>query len=311
MGIQESVVPTIFIDGEAGTTGLGIRQRLSGLSDIRLLSIPDADRKNPAERQKRMAEADLIILCLPDAASREAVALAAALGPDAPRVLDASTAYRVDPNWTFGFPELMAGQADKIRVASHVSNPGCYSTGAIALLRPLIEAGKIAPHTPLTINAVSGYSGGGRTMIEAHEEEGGPPFELYALGLTHKHVPEIEIQAGLSRPPVFVPSVGHFRQGMLVSIPLHLDTLPRCPTAAELTEVLVAHYADAPDIEVSSEPLPHLRPETFNDTNRMSLHVFTNEARRHALLVARLDNLGKGASGAAVQNVKLMLGLDG
>ncbi len=199
MGIQEGKVPTIFIDGEAGTTGLGIRQRLEHLGAVTLLSIPDADRKNPAERQKRMQEADLVILCLPDAASREAVELAAALGPDAPRILDASTAYRTDPDWVFGFPELTGGQAARIRAASRVSNPGCYSTGAIALLRPLIEAGLIAPHTPLTINAVSGYSGGGRTMIEAHEAEGGPAFELYALSLAHKHVPEIEIQSGLTR----------------------------------------------------------------------------------------------------------------
>jgi N-acetyl-gamma-glutamyl-phosphate reductase len=311
MGIQEGKVPTLFIDGEAGTTGLGIRQRLTGLDGVKLLSIPDADRKNPAERQKRMQDADLVILCLPDAASREAVALAAALGPDAPRVLDASTAYRTDPEWVFGFPELTAGQPDKIRAASHVSNPGCYATGAIALLRPLVEAGLVAPHTPITINAISGYSGGGRTMIEAHEAEGGPAFELYGLGLAHKHVPEIEIQSGLTRPPVFVPSVGHFRQGMLVSIPLHLDTLPRCPTAAEITQTLARHYADAAEIEVSAEPVERLEPETLNDTNRLSLHVFTNEKRRHALLVARLDNLGKGASGAAVQNLKLMLGLDG
>lgn len=302
-------MPTIFIDGEAGTTGLLIRERLSGLSTLKLLSIAPADRKDPAARQALMRAADLIILCLPDAASREAVALAGALGPDAPRVLDASTAYRTDPNWVFGFPELAPGQADAIRAARHVSNPGCYATGAIALLRPLIDAGLIGGETPITINAVSGYSGGGRTMIEEHEEAGGPPFELYALGLEHKHVPEIQHHAGLSRRPIFVPSVGHFRQGMLVSIPLHLEMLPGQPRAADLVAALTAHYAEAAEITVSAEPLGSLQPEGLNNTNRMSLHVFANEAKRHAVLVARLDNLGKGASGAAVQNLKLMLGL--
>jgi N-acetyl-gamma-glutamyl-phosphate reductase len=301
--------PAVFIDGEAGTTGLGIRQRLAGLETVALLGIAAADRKDPAARQALMEQADLVILCLPDEAAREAVALADALGPDAPRVLDASSAHRTAPGWAFGFPELAAGQAEAIRAARRVANPGCYATGAIALLRPLVDRGLIPRDHPLSINAISGYSGGGRSMIEAHEANGGPPFELYALGLEHKHVPEIQHHVGLGRRPIFVPSVGHYRQGMLVSIPLHLDELPGRPTGADLAAALAAHYAGAAAIAVSAEPLVRLEPEGLNDGDRMSLHVLANEARRQAVLVARLDNLGKGASGAAVQNLKLMLGL--
>ncbi len=310
---KSGTLPAVFIDGEAGTTGLGIRQRLSGLDTLRLLSIPAAARKDPAARQALMSQADLLILCLPDEAAREAVALADALGPDAPRVLDASSAHRTAAHWVFGFPELAPGQAAAIAAARHVSNPGCYATGAIALLRPLVDAGLIPSDFPLSINAVSGFSGGGRSMIEAHEQSGGPPFELYALGLEHKHVPEIERHAGLTRRPIFVPSVAHFHQGMLVSVPLHLDDLPRRadgrrPSGADLTAALAAHYAEAPGITVSSEPVARLEPGQA-EGDRMSLHVFANEARRQAVLVARLDNLGKGASGAAVQNLRLMLGL--
>jgi N-acetyl-gamma-glutamyl-phosphate reductase len=302
-------VPAVFIDGEAGTTGLGIRQRLAGLEALTLLSIPPAARKDPAARQALMARADLVILCLPDEAAREAVALADALGPDAPRVLDASSAHRTAADWVFGFAELAPDQRQAIAGARHVSNPGCYATGAIALLRPLVDAGLISADYPLSINAVSGFSGGGRSMIEAHEQSGGPPFELYALGLEHKHIPEIQRHAGLARRPIFVPSVGHFRQGMLVSVPLHLDDLPSQPSARDLAETLAAHYQNAPGITVSAEPVARLEPEGLNDGDRMSLHVFANEAWRQAVLVARLDNLGKGASGAAVQNLRLMLGL--
>ena len=306
---KSGMVPAVFIDGEAGTTGLGIRQRLAGLDTLSLLSIAPGARKDPAARQALMEQADLLILCLPDEAAREAVALADALGPDAPRILDASSAHRTAPSWVFGFPELAPGQAEAIASARHVSNPGCYATGAIALLRPLVDAGFIPSDYPLSINAVSGYSGGGRSMIEAHEERGGPPFELYALGLEHKHVPEIERHSGLTRRPIFVPSVGHFRQGMLVSVPLHLDDLPGRPSGAELTAALEEHYAGSTGITVSAEPMSRLEPEGLNDGDRMSLHVFANEAWRQAVLVARLDNLGKGASGAAVQNLRLMLGL--
>jgi N-acetyl-gamma-glutamyl-phosphate reductase len=306
---KSGMMPAVFIDGEAGTTGLGIRQRLAGLDTLSLLSIPSGARKDPAARQALMEQADLVILCLPDEAAREAVALADALGPDAPRVLDASSAHRTTAGWVFGFPELAAGQAAAIAAARHVSNPGCYATGAIALLRPLVDAGLIPSDYPLSMNAVAGFSGGGRSMIEAHEQDGGPPFELYALGLEHKHIPEIERHTGLTRRPIFVPSVGHFRQGMLVSLPLHLDDLPGRPSGAELAGALASHYADAPGIEVSAEPVARLEPEGLSGGDRMSLHVFANESRRQAVLVARLDNLGKGASGAAVQNLRLMLGL--
>jgi N-acetyl-gamma-glutamyl-phosphate reductase len=237
------------------------------------------------------------------------VALADALGPDAPRVLDASSAHRISPGWVFGFPELAPGQAEAIRTARHVSNPGCYATGAIALLRPLVDAGIIPRDHPLSINAVSGFSGGGRTMIEAHEATGGPPFELYALGLEQKHIPEIERHAGLTRLPIFIPSIAHFRQGILVSIPLHLDDLPNRPSGGDIVAALAAHYEGAPGITVSAEPISRLEPEGLNDSDQMSLHVFAHEARGQAVLVARLDNLGKGASGAAVQNLRLMLGL--
>jgi N-acetyl-gamma-glutamyl-phosphate reductase len=306
---KNGALPAVFIDGEAGTTGLGILQRLGGLDTLRLLSVAPEARKDPAARQALMAQADVVILCLPDAAAREAVALADALGPDAPRVLDASSAHRLAPGWVFGFPELAPGQAEAIRGARHVSNPGCNATGAIALLRPLVDAGLIPRDHRLSINGVSGYSGGGRTMIEAHEQSGGPAFEVYGLGLEHKHIPEIERHAGLARPPIFIPSVGHFRQGMLISIPLHLDDLPGRPTGADLAGVLAGHYAEAPEIEVSAEPVARLAPDGLNDTNRMSLHVLAHAARGQTLLVARFDNLGKGASGAAVQNLRLMLGL--
>jgi N-acetyl-gamma-glutamyl-phosphate reductase len=301
---------SVFIDGEAGTTGLGIAARLGALADITLRRLPEAHRKDPAARRDLMAEVDLVVLCLPDDAARESAALADGLGNAAPRLLDASTAHRVHPDWTYGFPEMAPGQADAIAAARKVANPGCYPTGAIALLRPLVDAGVLPRDYPVTINAVSGYSGGGKAMIAAHEASGGPAFELYGLGLTHKHVPETQRNSGLTRRPIFVPSVGHFRQGMLVSVPLHLDTLPGRPTAAALREVLAARYAGARLIAVPPpDPSGRIEPEALNETDRLELFVFANEAERQAVLVARLDNLGKGASGAAVQNLRLMLGL--
>ena len=299
---------TIFIDGEAGTTGLGIRDRLARRADVELRSIDPERRKDPAAKAELMGEVDLVILCLPDAASRETVRIADDLGDRAPKILDASTAYRVAPDWAYGFPELDAGQAARIRAAQRVSNPGCYATGAIALLHPLVAAGLIPDDQPLTINAVSGYSGGGKSMIGDYEAGAAPLFQLYALELEHKHVPEIQRHAGLRTRPIFVPSVGNFRQGMAVSVPLHLDVLPGRPAVAELEAALGRHYAGGAHVRVlpgegKVDPLVH------NDGNAMHLQVFGSEARRHAVLVATLDNLGKGASGAAVQNLELMLGL--
>ncbi len=301
---------SVFIDGEAGTTGLGIRDRLAGLRvDVR--SIAPERRKDPLARQALMHGVDVLILCLPDEAAREAVALADALGDGAPRILDASSAHRTAPGWEYGFPELLGGQSARIAAAPRVSNPGCYATGAIALLRPLVEAGLIPGDHPIAINAISGFSGGGRQMIEAHERTGGPAFELYALGLDHKHLPEIAFYAGLTRRPIFVPSVGHFAQGMLVSIPLHLDTLPATPSAADVRACLAAHYAGAARVMVRAEEGARIEPEGLNGTDMLELHVYGNDEKHQAVLVARLDNLGKGASGAAIQNLRLMLGLSG
>jgi N-acetyl-gamma-glutamyl-phosphate reductase len=304
--------PSVFIDGEAGTTGLGIRARLEALDSVVLKSLPTAQRKDTKARRGMMAEADLVILCLPDEAAREAAAMAGELGGDAPKLLDGSTAHRVNPDWTYGFPEMTEGQAKRIAAARKVSNPGCYPTGAIALIRPLVEAGIMPRDYPVTINAVSGYSGGGKSMIEAHDRDACPAFELYALGLEHKHVPETQLYGGLTRRPIFVPSVGHFRQGMLVSVPLHLDTLPGKPSGGDLNATLAAAYRGCKYVRlVEPGASGKLEPQALNDTNNLELSVHTNEARRQAVLVARLDNLGKGASGAAVQNMELMLGLNG
>jgi N-acetyl-gamma-glutamyl-phosphate reductase len=302
--------PSVFIDGEAGTTGLGIRKRLEMVPGIVLRSLPAAQRKDPSARQDIMAACDLVVLCLPDDAAREATALAGALGRDAPKLLDASTAHRVDPEWTYGFPEMAPDQPGKIATSRNVANPGCYPTGAIGLLRPLVQAGLIPRDYPITITAVSGYSGGGRSLIEAHDREGGPAFELYALGLDHKHLPEIQRFAGLSRRPIFMPSTGHFRQGMLVSVPLYLDDLPGRPTGADLQGALRSFYEGSVHVTVAAATrADKLEPEALNGTNRLDLYVCANESRRHAVLVAQLDNLGKGASGAAVQNLRLMLDL--
>ena len=302
--------PSVFIDGESGTTGLGIRDRLAAQRNVDVRSLSPEHRRDPAARRDMMAQVDLVVLCLPDDAAKESVALADSLGNAAPKVLDASTAHRVHPDWTYGFAEMLPGHADRIAASRRVANPGCYPTGAIGLLRPLVDAGFLPSDYPVTINAVSGYSGGGKSMIEAHERDGGPAFELYALGLEHKHLPEMHLYAGLTRRPIFVPSVGHFRQGMLVSIPLHLDMLPGRPAAADLQATLAERYAGCDLVRViPPAPGGKLEPEALNHTDRLELTVYANEKHRQAVLVARLDNLGKGASGAAVQNIGLMLGL--
>lgn len=308
--------PTVFIDGEAGTTGLQIRDRLQADPNIELLSVDPDKRKDAGTRQDAMRQADVIILCLPDEAAREAVALADELGDAAPRIIDASTAHRTAAGWVYGFPELVPGHSENISVAQKVANPGCYATGAIALLRPLIEAKFIPPDFPISINAVSGYTGGGKSMISSYEGNEGADFELYALGLRHKHLAEIITHAGLKSQPIFVPSVGNFAQGMFVSIPLHLNSLDNPPTLSDIDQLYPAYYADAAQtVSVITDfdsnwhrEGQRLRIDPSANSDKLEIYLFGDDDKlRQLLLVARLDNLGKGAAGAAVQNLKLML----
>ncbi|HTM78348.1 MAG TPA: N-acetyl-gamma-glutamyl-phosphate reductase [Devosia sp.] len=305
----------IFIDGEAGTTGLQIRERLAERRDIEVLSIPPERRKDVSARAELLNAADVAILCLPDEAAKESVSL---ITNASTRVIDASTAYRTDPDWAYGFAEMDKAQSGIIAKAMRVSNPGCYPQGPIATLRPLIEAGLLPADFPISVNAISGYSGGGKAMIAEYETDGAAPSKFMPYGLTfnHKHVPEMTTYAKLARAPLFVPSVGDYAQGMVTFVPLQLGGLATVPTGAQIHAAIADHFAAIKDSFVSVAPFealaktPELDPQIYNNTNQMKLHVFANDARAQVLLVAVYDNLGKGASGAAVQNLNLMLGVD-
>jgi N-acetyl-gamma-glutamyl-phosphate reductase len=304
----------IFIDGEHGTTGLQIRTRMAERSDVELLSIPETERRNAAMREDLLNSADIAILCLPDDASKEAVAMTAA-NPNV-RIIDTSTAFRVHPDWAYGFAEMDSAQADKIRAARYVANPGCYPTGAIGLIRPLRMAGLLSASHPLTVNAVSGYTGGGKQLIAQMEDEGhaehiASPHFLYGLPLSHKHVPEMREHGLLDRSPLFSPSVGRFPQGMIVQVPLFRDQLAAGASLDSVHAALTAHYAGQSIVEVValdvSAKMPRVDAVELAGKDTMKLFVFGQPDGEHINLVALLDNLGKGASGAAVQNMDLML----
>ncbi|MAI11574.1 MAG: N-acetyl-gamma-glutamyl-phosphate reductase [Rhodospirillaceae bacterium TMED167] len=308
---------TVFIDGEAGTTGLQILARLRGRPGIEIIHLGDSRRKDTAARAGALNTADVSILCLPDDASIEAVSL---IDTPTVRIIDASIAYRTDPDWVFGFPEWAPGQRDKIAAATRVTNPGCYACGSIAILHPLVTAGLVPKDHATAINAVSGYSGGGKKLIAAFEDDQADNktdknFYVYGLDLEHKHIEEIRYHAGLDTRPLFVPSVGRFAQGMIVSVPLHLWALPGTPSVSDVHAALSDHYAGqqfvtVESLENTSANAAHLDPEGLNGTNQMSLYVFGNDVRRQVVVSAVLDNLGKGASGQAVQSLNLMLGIE-
>ncbi|HMN83363.1 MAG TPA: N-acetyl-gamma-glutamyl-phosphate reductase [Burkholderiaceae bacterium] len=308
--------PRVFIDGDQGTTGLQIQARLAGRDDLSLTTLPADRRKDPRARADALNGCDIALLCLPDSAAREAVAM---VTNPAVRLIDASSAHRIDPRWTYGFPEMAEGQAARIAASRRVTNPGCYPTGAIALLRPLIEAGLLPAGLAASIHAVSGYSGRGRVGVELYEGRaaGAPAFQVYALTLDHKHVPEIQHHARLRERPLFVPAYGAFRQGIVLTIPLHAGHLPAGSSGARMRECLRAFYRDAPRVRVEAGDQGAdregalggtLDPQALNGTDDLRLAVFENPAHRQVLLAAVFDNLGKGAAGAAVQNLDLMLG---
>jgi N-acetyl-gamma-glutamyl-phosphate reductase len=310
------MVAKVFIDGEAGTTGLQIRERLSGRRDLELLAIAPEHRKDSSARAEVLNAADLVILCLPDGAARESVSLIRNVRT---RVIDASTAHRVAEGWTYGFPELAPGQRTRIAAASRVANPGCWPTGFLALVRPLVDAGVIPTDWPLSVHGVSGYTGGGRPMIAQFEDAAAPDhtdtaFKIYAANLRHKHVPEMRVHAGLTRAPLFTPAVARLPQGMIVEVPLPLAVLPGSPRLADIWAILGAAYEDARFVSVASPDeaaaLSGLEAESLAGRNGMRLFVFGDDDLGQARLVALLDNLGKGAGGAAVQNLNLMLGFD-
>jgi len=309
-------LPRIFVDGDAGTTGLRIREWLAGRTDLERIALPESLRKDPTARRASLNQADLVVLCLPDDAAREAVAW---IERPEVRVLDASTAHRVAPGWVYGLPELGPGQREAIAASRRVANPGCYPIGPILFLRPLVEAGLLDAAAPLVVNGLSGYSGGGKSLIERWEDParallGLPHDAPYALERVHKHVPEITAYAGLARAPQFLPAVGPFRCGMRVSLPLHESLLASGASAKRVWEVLAERYRGEPFVRVAPLADPpasdehSFDPRALNDTNSIELAVLPNPAG-HLLLVARLDNLGKGAAGSAIQNLNLMLGL--
>ena len=306
--------PRIFIDGEAGTTGLQIRARLEGRADIEFIRLDDKDRKDAGKREQALNDCDLAILCLPDDAAREAVSL---VKNPRVRVLDASSAHRVKPDWTYGLAEMAPEQPDRIARARLVTNPGCYPTGVILLLKPLVAAGLVPANQPISVNAVSGYTGGGKSLIEAFENGAHPkqtPHTAYGLKLEHKHVEEMRVHSDLTHRPIFTPAYGKYRQGIVLQIPLPLWALPVQRNGGELHRALSAYYGGSEYVRVvpakELEMIETLEPEILNGTNNVDLYVFHNDKHRQAVLAAVFDNLGKGASGAAVQNLNLMLGLD-
>lgn len=308
------MAPKIFIDGEHGTTGLQIRTRMADRRDVELLSIPEAERRNAAMREDMLNGADIAILCLPDDASKEAVKMVS--GNNNVRVIDTSTAFRVNPSWAYGFAEMDKEQPGKIGASRFVANPGCYPTGAIGLIRPLRAAGMLPDGYPVTVNAVSGYTGGGKQMIAQMVDPENPdpitaPYFLYGLPLNHKHVPEMTVHGLLDRAPIFSPSVGKFAQGMIVQVPLHLDDLAEGTTMETIHAALVAHYAGQDIVTVvplaESRAMPRVNAVELEGQDTMKLFVFGTPGTSQVNLVALLDNLGKGASGAAVQNMDLML----